>query len=215
MSESRLERLAPLTGVVFVALLVAGTLVINNYDFLPPGDELKSFYESNSVRARTGYYLILLSAVLLLWFVGSLRSRLRSAEGGTGRLSAVAFGGGVAATAGMLVGNAAGLAAAVRGGADGGISVEAATALYDFTAVLMGNTVPMGYAVLLGATAVVSFRTGVFAGWLNWVTAVVAIGLLIPEVNFVSAGAAVLWVAVVSVLLYTSSNRAPAEPSPT
>lgn len=215
MSESKLERLAPLTGLVFVALLVAGTLVIDNYDFLPPGDELKSFYETNSVSARTGYYLILLSTVFLLWFVGSLRSILRPAEGGTGRLSAVAFGGGVAAGAGMVVGNAAGLAAAVRGGADGGISVEAATALYDFTAVLMGNAVPMGYAVLLGATAVVSFRSGVFAGWLNWVTAVVAIGLVIPEVNFVAAGAAVLWVAVISLLLFTSGTRVPGGTNPT
>lgn len=212
MSESRLERLAPLSGLVFVALLIAGTVLINNYEFLPPSDELKSFYEDNATSVRTGHYLVMASAVFLIWFAGSLRSTLRTAEGGTGRLSAVAFGGGVAAGVVLLIANGAGLTAAVRGGADGGIPAEMATALFDLTGVLMGNALPMGYAVLLGAAAVVSFRTGVFARWLSWVTAVVAVLLLIPEINFVVVGVAVLWVLAMSVVLYRSGTTTASGP---
>ena len=206
MSESRLERLAPLSGLVFVALLIVGTVLINNYEFLPPSDELKSFYEDNVVTVRTGHYLVMVSSVFLVWFAGSLRSTLQTAEGGTGRLSAVAFGGGITASVVLLIANGAGMAAAVRGGADGGIPAEMATALFDFTGVLMGNALPVGYAVLLGAAAVVSLRTGLFARWLSWVTGVVAVLLLIPEVNFAVAGLAVLWVLVMSFVLYRSAS---------
>ena len=206
--NDRWEQLAPLTGVVFVALLVAGTLLISSYDFLPPGDEIKSFYEDGTTTIRTGAYLILVSVAFFLWFLGSVRASLRIAEGATGRLSAVAFGGGIAAGVAMSVANAATIAAAQRGGADGGIAVETATGLFDLAGVLMGFAVPIGFAVLLGATAVVSFRTGVFARWLTWVTAVVAVALLIPEINSVLVGLAVLWVLVVSVVLYRSARSA-------
>jgi hypothetical protein len=205
MNNSRWERLAPLTGVAFVVLLVAGVLVINNYDYLPPAEEIKSFYEDGSTRITAGGYLALLSVFFFLWFVGSVRSSLRVAEGGTGRLSAVAFGGGVAAGAGMIVGYAAVWAAAQRAGADGGIAAETATGLFDLSGVLIGNTVPIAFAVLIGATAVLSFRTGVFARWLAWVSAVIAVGLLTP-VNYIFIGIALLWVLVVSILLYTSDR---------
>lgn len=212
MSESRLERLAPLAGVVFVALLVTGTVLINNYDFMPPTEELKSFYEDNYVRVRTGHYLIMVSAVFLIWFVGSVRSSLRTAEGGTGRLSAVAFGGGIAAGVVLLIAHGAGLAAASRAGSDGGIPVETATTLFYFSGVLMGSALPMGYAILLGATAVVSLRTGLFARWLSWVTGVVAVLLLVPEVNFALVGVGVLWVLVMSFILYRSGTTATPQP---
>ncbi len=64
--NDRWEQLAPLTGVVFVALLVAGTLLIGSYDFLPPGDEIKSFYEDGTTTIRTGAYLILVSVAFFL-----------------------------------------------------------------------------------------------------------------------------------------------------
>jgi hypothetical protein len=211
MDESRLERLAPLTGLIFVVLLITGTVLINNYDFLPTGEELKSFYEDNSFIVWGGHYLVMLSAVFFIWFTGSLRSVLRTAEGGTGRLSAVAFGGGVAVGIVLFIAHGAGMAAASRGGADSGIPVETAIALFDFSGVLMGSVLPMGYAVLLGATAVISFRTGLFARWLSWVTGVLAVLLLIPEINVFLGGIALLWVLVMSIVLYRSGTTATPE----
>jgi hypothetical protein len=44
----------------------------------------------------------MLSVAFFLWFLGSLRAVLRRAEGGVGRLSAVAYGGGLATAVLML-----------------------------------------------------------------------------------------------------------------
>jgi hypothetical protein len=212
MSSSKLERLAPLTGVVFVVLFVVGAVLSLKSGFLPPGDEIKSFYEDSSTNVRVGGYLMQLSAVFLLWFVGSLRVKLRSAEAKPGRLSAVAFGGGVAVAAVIMVSQAATIAGAARGSTDEGVAVETAVALFDFTGVMMGSALPLAWAVVLGATAIVSFRTNVFARWLSWATAVVAVGLLIPEVNFLLVGLALPWALVVSIVLYRS-NRMSTQPA--
>ncbi len=206
MNESRWERLAPLTGIVFVALFLVGVLLINNYDYLPPGDEIRSFYEDDSTRIAAGAFVALLSVPFFLWFAGSVRARLRTAEGGTGRLAAIAFGGGVAAGAGMIVAYAGVFAAAQRGGSDGGIGEEAATALFDLSGALIGSAVPMAFAVLIGAATVVSFRTRVFARWLTWAGAVLAVGLLTP-VNYLFIGFGLLWVLVVGIVLYRQTAR--------
>ena len=73
MADSSWERFAPLTGVVFVVLLVAGVVVINNYDYLPPAGEIESFYEDNSTTVSIGAFLALLSVFFFLWFLGSVR----------------------------------------------------------------------------------------------------------------------------------------------
>lgn len=211
MNESRWERMAPLTGIAFVVLLLAGVLLINNYDYLPAGDEIKSFYEDDSTRIAVGAFLAVLSVPFFLWFLGSVRSHTSAAEGATGRLSAVAFGGGVAAAAAMLVAHGATFAAAQRGGADGGIAEATATALFDLSGVLIGNAVPMAFAVLIGATAVISFRTGAFARWLTWAGAVLAVGLLTP-VNYIFIAFAVLWVLVVAVILYMPARGSMRQP---
>ncbi|MFQ5968719.1 MAG: hypothetical protein ACE5MI_14135 [Acidimicrobiia bacterium] len=211
MRVSRWAQLAPLTGVGFVVLFVAGTLLINHYEFQPPPEEIKSFLEEGSDRVVWGSYLGLLSAAFLLWFSGSVRSSLRVAEGGTGRVSAVAFGGGVAAAVLIAVVYSALPAAADRAGSSGGIAVETATGLLDLSQWLFG-AVAIGLAVLVGATAVVSFRTDRFPVWLVWASAVVAVGMLSP-VSFIFVGLAIPWVLVVSIMLYVS-GRAEARMEP-
>lgn len=207
MDRSRLERMAPLTGVVFLVLIVAGTVVINNYDFLPPGQEIQQFLEDNSTNVRIGAWVMFVAAAALLWFAGSLRVTLRKAEGGSGRLSAVSFGGGVAASALMMGAMGAMLAAAARGGSDGGIGVETATALFDLSGILMGSVAPIALGVMLGAAVVVSSRMNVFSGWFNWVTAILAVGLLLPELSWIFTGPAVLWIAVTGYLIYRAEGN--------
>ncbi|HSJ16727.1 MAG TPA: hypothetical protein VK920_01370 [Solirubrobacterales bacterium] len=46
-----------------------------------------------------------LAIVLFLWFLGSLWSRLRAAEGGPARVSAIASAGGIAGAAAVLMGS--------------------------------------------------------------------------------------------------------------
>ena len=61
----------------------------------PPAVILSYFGEQDTV--ILGSFLLMLAAVAFIWFAGSLRSVLRRKEGGEGRLSTIAFGGGVAA----------------------------------------------------------------------------------------------------------------------
>lgn len=201
MGDGRWERLAPLSGAAFVVLFIVGMVVINNYDYLPPSNEIKAFYEDGSTRIAIGGYLAMLSAFFLLWFAGSVREALGAREGGSSRLGSVAFGGTVAAAAGTIVTGASLMAAAQRGGADGGIGADTATALFDLSGAVMGVGVPIALAALVGAAAVVSFRHGLFANWLSWTSAILAIGLLSPA-GYIFIGFAALWILVVSFMLY-------------
>ncbi len=201
MNESRLERLAPLTGVVSVALFIIGSVVISNYEYLPPAQKVADYLNDNPTRVSTGAYLSSISAFFMIWFAGSVHSALREREGGTGRLSMVAFGGGVVAAAAMGTSFTAILSAGLRAGAPGGITPIGAVTMFDFWGQVMGQMFAISLAVLIGATAVVSIRTAVFPAWFGWASALVAIGLLTPFAYFVLAFAMV-WLLVVSIWLY-------------
>ena len=201
MNESRLERLAPLTGVVSVALFVIGSVVISNYDYLPPAEKVADYLNGNANRVSTGAYLASISAFFLIWFAGSVRIALLAREGGTGRLSMVAFGGGVAAAVALGTSFTAVLSAGLRAGAPGGITPIGAVTMFDFWGQAMGQMFAIGLAVLIGATAVVSIRTAVFPAWFGWISALVAFGLLTPAAYIVLA-LAVVWLLVVSIWLY-------------
>lgn len=206
MSDSRWAQIAPLTGVGFVLLLSAGVLTINNYAYLTPAEEVKAFYEANAARVSGGAYLILVSAVSLLWFAGSLRSALRTAEGGTGRLSAVAFAGGLAAAAAIMVAMSAILTISELARVEGVVPGDAAMMLHGFSQNLMGVMLPVALGVMIAATAVVAYRTRFLPRWSIWVSGIIALGSISPLAYLVGA-AAILWIAVMSFVLYTRGRQ--------
>ncbi len=203
MDGSPLERIAPLTGLAFIVLFMGAAIVINNYSYLPPQNEILSFYRDNSSRVFAGGYLGMISAVFLIWFAGSLRDHLRRVEGGRGRLAAVSFGGGVAAAVIVIAAYGATITAAQRAGAIGGIAPETATGLFDLSANLVGSGVPIALAAMIGAASVLAFRVRAFPRWLAWGGAVTALGCITP-VGFIFLGIAAVWVLIVSILLYRS-----------
>jgi hypothetical protein len=180
MNKSRLEPLAPLTGVVSVVLVIFGAIVISNYDYLPPAEKVADFLNNNPTRISTGAYLSSISAFFLIWFAGSLRSALILRESGTGRLSTVAFGGGVAAAVAMGTSFTAILSAGLRAGAPGGITPIGAVTMFDFWGQVMGQMFAISLAVLIGATAVISLRTTFFPMWFGWTSVLIAVGLQPP-----------------------------------
>lgn len=99
------ERLAPLTGIAVPLLGLAGLIVLEGPADRPevdvaPSAFVRYFGERDTV--VLGSFLLMLSAVFFLWYLGSLRAVLRRAEGGVGRLSSVAYGGGLATAILML-----------------------------------------------------------------------------------------------------------------
>ncbi len=90
------ERYAPLTGVVGVVLWVIGTIIYQTaVDSKNPATLLDS-YRNEEGSILLGGFFWLLGTFFFFWFLGSLRARLAALEGGVQRLTAIAFGGGVA-----------------------------------------------------------------------------------------------------------------------
>lgn len=195
----REARLAPLSGVVFVVLLVTAALVIGNFDFMPPAGEVADFYQNDSTRIMTGAYLGLLATVFLLWFSGSIYSSLHRGESGSGRLAVSAFGGGVFASGLIALGFVATIAGAERAMLRGPIDPDAAAALFDLAS-LSASGAAFGFAAMLGAFAIAGSWPG-FPRWLTWASGVIAVGLLSP-VNYIVLSLVVLWVPVVGIILY-------------
>lgn len=195
----RWERLAPLSGVAFVVLLIGGSAIINEWGYLPAGSDLVERYEDNSIRMGLGAYVGATSAFFLVWFAGSLRTRLREAEGAPGRLAAVAFGGGVGAATLMTAGFGSMMAAANRGGE--GIPEATVIGLHDLAGALVGNVAVIMLAVMVVATAVVGLRTDTFPRWFSWVSLVLG-ALLLSPIAWAVLIAVPVWVAWMAITMY-------------
>lgn len=146
--------------------------------------------------------LALVSLVFLVWFLSSLRRTLLAAEGGDGRLTAVAFGGGLITTALLMAGFALNALAALRADEDGTIAAEVAVVLQDGSSILQGLAATMAMVVLLAATAIVTLRFRALPIWLGWASVVLAIIGLIGPISWIVLLLFPLWVLATSIVLY-------------
>ena len=201
MNESRLEKLAPLTGAASILAMMIGTGMLGVYDYLPVADRLLEIFSGDSSKVMVIGYLGLFSAFLMMWFAGSVYKALNEHEGGSGRLSMVAFGGTVASGIALGSGFTVLLALGARVGAVDGISAAEVVTLYDLYGTLLGQMAAFTFAVLIGSTGVISLRTAMFPTWIGWASVVIALGLLTPMGYFVLAFA-LIWILGVSISLY-------------
>lgn len=201
MNQNRLDRLSPLSGVLSVLIMVIGILLFNYYEFLPAAESIAGFMNSNASQVSTGGYIASLSTFFLIWFVGSVRSTLVVHEGGSGRLSTIAFGGGLAAAVVLGISFVGLFAMGLRAGAPGGLTPIGAITMYDFWSQLTGQLFSIFMAVFISAAAIISLRTGLFPAWFGWASLIIAFGLLTPFAYAV-LGFALLWLVVVSIWLY-------------
>jgi hypothetical protein len=212
---SNLERYAPLTGVVVVILTVVGLILTGEGpDFIGDPEEIADYYADDSGKLIGGYFIDALSAFFLIWFAGSVRVALRAVEGAMGRLSAVAFGGAVAAAAMFLLFDISNMAAAFRADEDGAIDPTVAASLYDLGSVALGIGGAIASAVFVAATAVVALRgRAVIPAWFAWVSLVLALALLIGPIAWAALIGFLAWILILSIALFIAEGRA-AEPGP-
>lgn len=201
MNKSWLEKLAPLSGILAVALMIVGAIMFGVYDYLPSAERLVEILNSNPDRIFWAGYIGSISGFFLIWFVGSVFSALRMKDGGIGRLSMIAFGGGVASGVALVIGFSMILTAGARAGAEGGINAIESVTLYDIYSQILGQMFAITMAVFIGATAVVSLRVNIFPSWFGWVSTLIAVGLLTPIAYFVLAFA-LGWLIIASIWLY-------------
>ena len=221
MSDSRWERWGPVAGIAFVVLFIVGMSLV---DFPSADDSIQkivSFYNDNGDRAQLiiAGYLIWFSGLFFFWFIAGLRARLLAVEGPPGRLTSIAFGGGLAFIALLMAAAACFIAIAgdiTFGGDDFGGPKGALLAGARFVpelgfAFLVGGA--LAAIALVDASSLLIVRTGMLPAWIGYFGFVAAIGLLfagffIPMILFL------LWVIFVSVAMWRMAPPAPVPASP-
>jgi len=179
MNEAKWERWAAATGIAFVVLLVASAFIV---PAAPPKAndsiaKITSYYAKHRKALLSAGYLGGVATIFFLWFLGSLRSVLRAAEGGAGRLSAVAFGAGLVTTAVALGSGAASNAITLKVIETPG-SAAVIRALFDVSSLAL-VFIWFPVATLAAATGTVAWRTGVLPKWYAQASLLAAIVFLV------------------------------------
>jgi hypothetical protein len=206
--QSTWERLAPLTGLVFVAIVVAVFAIGGS----TPGDhdsaqKVQDFYGQHHDKHMTLAFIMAISIPFLLFFVSILRYELRRA-GGTGQLANAAFAGGVLASAGFGI-----LAFVHLALADAGDSVKTIGTTQALNVLDNNDFLPMaaGMGVLVLAAGLSTVRHGGLPKWLGWVGVVIGVATFTPA-GFFAFLLSGIWVLIVSILL--TMGRQSTAPAP-
>jgi hypothetical protein len=206
--QSTWERLAPLTGLVFVAIVVfvfaTGGSTPGDHD---TAQQVQAFYGQHHDKHMTLAFIMAISIPFLLFFVSILRYELRRA-GGTGQLANAAFAGGVLAAAGFGILAFVHLALADAGGSVKTIGTTQALNVLD-----NNDFLPMaaGMGVLVLAAGLSAIRHGGLPKWLGWVGVVIGVAAFTPA-GFFAFLLSGIWVVIVSILL--TLGRQSAAPAP-
>src|SRR3954452_9015718 len=182
VADSKGRRFDASTGILAVVLWIVGF----GLPGAPPkadatNPQIGDFLVNHRSDILASTLLICLGSLVFLWWLGSLRSYLRSAEGGEGRLSAAAFGGGIAGVALLVAG------ICVLNGAAFDVAREfneAAInrALFDVSSFLLAAAA-VGFTVTLGAASCSAARSGSLPPWLYWLGSVGAVAQLVTLVS--------------------------------
>jgi hypothetical protein len=196
------QRLAPLSGIAFVVLLLVGFIPVggDTPDLDASGSSVVTYYANHQGSQIAAAILVALAALFLAIFTASLRERLRGSGGRSELWSTVVLIGGGAAVAGFLV--AVGVHVALTDGGDKNLPADAMVALNaldndDFFAF----AIPIGIMLFGAAGAILG--AGALPRWLGWVALVLGIFFFTP-IGFVAGLLALIWIIVVSVLMYRS-----------
>jgi len=207
--QSTWERLAPLTGVVFLAIVVAVFAIGGS----TPGDhdtaqEVQAFYGQHHDKHMLLGFILALSIPFLLFFVSILRYELRRA-GGTGQLANAAFAGGVLAAVGFGILAFVHLALADAANSANTIGTTQVLNVLDNNDYL---PVAAGLGVLVFGAGLSTLRHGGLPRWLGWVGVVVGVVIFTPAgfFGFLASG---IWIALAGILL--TQARQSAAPAPT
>jgi hypothetical protein len=213
MQQRNLERYAPLAGVLFLigAAVAIFVLSSNTPDADAKLPKVISYWKDHDGKEIASSILAVFGAIFLVWFGGALRSTLWRAEGGSGRLSTVAFAGSVIVAVSLVINASINFATADT---VGDISPQATQALSALTEDFF-FPFPAGFFLLTMASGLVILRSGVLPRWLGWVSVALAV-IDVTPIGFVGFLGTILWVGVVGILLFRAGEPVgPAGPGAT
>jgi hypothetical protein len=191
------ERYAPLTGVVFVVLVVL-VFAIGGSTPDPHDSTVKvaAYYTKHRDKQMALAFILAIGAAFLPFFASHLRRALDWA-GGTGRLANAAFAGAILATVGFWILATVHLALADSAGKTPPLVTQSLNVLdgNDFIPAAAG----MGVLVLASGLSIVRYRA--LQAWLGWAGVVIGILVFTPA-GFFAFLASGLWVLVASIILF-------------
>jgi uncharacterized membrane protein len=208
--SSKWERWATLSGVLAVVFWILGVILISSKAKGDKGPEALASYHQHSDGILVGGLLSSIGVLLFIWFLASLRSHYLATEGQPGRLSTLAFGGGIAASViAMLIPVADEVGALNKNDID----ASGAAVLHHFSDAFFIATEYM-LPVFFFSSAILALRHGALPKWLGWFSVLIGIVLLIGPIGWAALiFATPIWVLIVSVWLYLRSQAAARAPS--
>jgi hypothetical protein len=206
---SRLDRFAPLTGLVAVVLWIVGVFLLEKDD-RPDGKDTAAFVEwvqQNDTSILAGAIVFGFGVLFFLWLLGSLRAALVAAEGGTGRLASIAFGAGVAVCVSLMFAYLPHGQAAFDHENTSDTAIESLVRVGD---AFFGGAVLFSIPLLV-ATGLAILRLGALSRWLGWASLALAAVMAVPPLGFFGLVLGLpLWTLALSLALYRRPQSAAA-----
>ena len=193
------DRWATLSGALAVPFWIAAVILISVKAEGSKGPKILVSYQQHSDGILLAGLLWSIGILLCIWFLGSLRSHYLAAEGEPGRIAALAYGGGIAASViAMLIPVGDEVGALNKDDID----ASGAAVLHHFSdAFFVGAEYAL--SLLFFASAILVLRYAVLPRWLGWLSLVIGIVLLIGPIGWAAfIFATPIWTIIVSVLLW-------------
>jgi hypothetical protein len=195
-----LRRLAPLTGIVFAAMLVVTFASPSTPDVHDTGAQVISHYQDHHSAHLLGDIAGGVGVVFFLFFISSLRSFFSNKEGADG-LSRAAFAGGILLAVGGAVFSSLDVALI---DARNDITPQAAQALN-----VLSNDFffpfEIGLIVFALCTGLAIIASGALPKWLGWIMVVIGVVAFTP-VGFFGFFVVMIWSVIVAILIYRRSG---------
>jgi hypothetical protein len=206
------NRWGPLAGALGVVCFIVAIAVYGNGPSSSDSDgRIVAYFakSSNQTKYIVAFYFFFAAFLLMLVFLASLRAVLVEAEGAPGRLTALAYAGGVASAVLLLAANAFLAAPAITARDTNKFVLNPNT--YRFindTGYVFFITGVMAAVLMVVATSLIALRTGVFPRWFAWIGFLVAVTLVVAFF-FVPVFILWGWILVASGYMLLSARQTP------
>lgn len=182
MNQYRWEQVAALGGIAFVVLQLAAQSLIQAGGAEPRFDadaaEILQFFANRDTRLfGIGDYLMVLSVIPFVWFLGALWAALRRTAEDYAWLGLAAVALGLLEMAQITIGGGWTLAVARI---NDGLTPEQAQLLFDQGNLGFANSW-VALAGMLLAVAIISLQAGALPRWNGWLAVITAVGLVIAR----------------------------------
>jgi hypothetical protein len=193
------QRLAPLSGIVFVAALIVGFFVLSSGgpQVTDSAQTIASYYADHHQKAEFVVGVIAVGLVFLAIFIAFLYGHLKAAETSGNLWSTVMLIGGIAGIATFFA--AGGVHVAIADGGTHGFGLDAMVALN-----ALDNDMLIAFVFALGlmliGVAGATITTMALPKWLGWAALIIGI-LCFTPVWWAGTALGLIWIIIVSITL--------------